>query len=182
MPSGLTFSSQLNKEWTQSTDGKIKYSGNSDYIMQAGETKTLTLIVTKQMSQNTTGNFINKAEIKNISATSGLKETNTGNNTSQAELIISISTGEYVYIGIGILALIALIVFAVILVKKGKLNIKNIRNITSFVIVLGIILITSLGMHADAASGWYKGSYTVSAPPGASLEHQFSYCQDEPWL
>ena len=125
LPAGLTFSSQLNKEWIQSTDGKLKYSGNSDYIMQAGEAKTITLIATKQMSQNTTGNFINRAEIKNISTTSGLKETNTENNASQAELIISTSTGAYVYIGIGILALTALIILAVILVKKGKLNIKN---------------------------------------------------------
>ena len=92
------------------------------------------------MTSETEGNFINEAAIRNAMSVSGLSETNSGNNTSSAELIIAISTGEYVYIAIiGIVAII-LIMLAIYLVKKGKINIKKISK-KAFVSIIFIALL-----------------------------------------
>ena len=63
MPKDLTFSSEMNKAWYQNTDGSISSKELSNTIINPGETKSLTLTLTKKMTQNNVGTTINIAEI-----------------------------------------------------------------------------------------------------------------------
>ncbi|MCF0124411.1 MAG: hypothetical protein HUJ68_01405, partial [Clostridia bacterium] len=142
LPEGLTFSSQLNKNWAQNSDGSIFYAGNSKYIMQPGENIELTLIATKQMKSNTTGIFTNKAELGTVVGTGNKKDADMSNNSSEAQVIIGISTGAYTYITFVTIVLGILVIGAIILYKKGKINTKKIKKAT-FMLVFIITLLST---------------------------------------
>ena len=130
MPSDLQFSSELNKDWYQTTDGAICNKVLENEIINPGETKILTLTLTKQMTQNNTGNVINTAEINRSSNDYGTIDIDSeaGNkkdgedDMSTAEVIISIRTGAVVmYIGL-IFAVIVIIAVGVYFINKKTLN------------------------------------------------------------
>lgn len=101
IPSDLKFSSEINKDWYMGTDGNIHNVSLSNDVIQPGETRTLTLTLTKQMTADNTGNSINTAEIARASNNLSLSDEDStpGNQTSgeddisTAELVISIRTG-----------------------------------------------------------------------------------------
>lgn len=95
------FSSELNKDWYQS--GNIVYSTSlANSKLAPGESKEITLIVTKQMTENNIGLITNIAEIAESYNELGLsdKDSTAGNRAKGeddmgvADLILSISTGE----------------------------------------------------------------------------------------
>lgn len=130
IPGDLKFSSELNKDWYQTTDGYICTKALENNIINPGETKTIILTLTKKMTQNNTGNIINMAEInkesnnyalQDIDSTAGNKKDGE-DDMSKAELIISIRTGEIIlHIGIMFAAMIG-IVIGVYLINKKVLN------------------------------------------------------------
>ena len=130
IPSDLKFSSELNKDWYQTTDGAICNKVLENEMINPGETKTITLTLTKQMTQNNTGNVINTAEINKSSNDYGItdRDSEAGNkkdgedDISKAEVIISIRTGAVVmYIGL-IFAIIVIIAVGVYFINKKTLN------------------------------------------------------------
>ena len=117
IPSDLTFSKELNKDWNKNSDGTITNTSLKNMIINAGETKTLTLILTKKMTRNSTGTSINTAEIKKSSNDYAIedKDSIAGNkkdgedDMSSAQLIVSIKTGTTIaYIGLSIMLIITL--------------------------------------------------------------------------
>ena len=117
IPSDLTFSKELNKDWNKNSDGTITNTSLKNTIINAGETKTLTLILTKKMTRNSTGTSINTAEIKKSSNDYAIedKDSIAGNkkdgedDMSSAQLIVSIKTGTTIaYIGLSIMLIITL--------------------------------------------------------------------------
>ena len=115
IPSDLTFSKELNKDWNKNSDGTITNTSLKNTIINAGETKTLTL--TKKMTRNSTGTSINTAEIKKSSNDYAIedKDSIAGNkkdgedDMSSAQLIVSIKTGTTIaYIGLSIMLIITL--------------------------------------------------------------------------
>ncbi len=118
------FSSELNKDWYQS-GANIYNSSLANTKLQPGESKEVTLTLTKQMTENNTGTITNTAEIVESYNEQGLKDADSveGNRAkgeddmSQADLIVSISTGEIVVtvtVIISIIAVLALVSFAII--------------------------------------------------------------------
>ena len=82
------------------------------------------------MTQNNTGNVKNKAIIEEINNSSKIKDNNTSNNESEAEIIISISTGMIVYLSIGGILATMIIIAIIIANKKGiKKTINQYLNI-----------------------------------------------------
>lgn len=130
IPSDLTFSSEINKDWYQTTDGNIATKILENDIINPGETKTLTLALTKKMTQDNTGRIINTAEIgtadneyalQDIDSTPGNKKDGE-DDISTAELIISIGTGSTVlYISL-IFAVIVIIGIGVYFINKKILK------------------------------------------------------------
>lgn len=117
MPSDLKFSSELNTDWYQS--GSNLYNTSlANTKLAAGETKTLTLTLTKAMTEENTGLVNNTAEIAESYNESGIQDVDStaGNQTQgeddmgAADVIIGVKTGAMItYIGltISIIAIIA---------------------------------------------------------------------------
>lgn len=130
LPDELTFSKTQNSIWNKNAKGELVNTSISNRKMQPGDSIELTLIATKQMTANTTGTFTNKISI------TGMTDANSENNTANADIIISVSTGAMVYIAIVIFIVVVLSVIVAYLYKKGKLNFKNLHKITFLVIFI----------------------------------------------
>ena len=132
LPEGMTFNSELNKGWVQEGDMLYNISLSNDEI-NPNEERSVTLILTKTMTDSETGTYTNTAElgetynsrgITDINSTPG-NRANGENDMSSADLIISISTGEVVmYIGLT-LSIITLIAVGVYLIKKKVLDVES---------------------------------------------------------
>lgn len=132
-PSDLTFNSSLNPDWYQT--GEYLYTTSlANTKIEAGETKELTLILTKTMTETNTGLVNNTAEIEEDYNSLGIedKDSRPGNKDTKeddmgsANVIISVSTGaaiSYVALTISIIVLIGVAVF-IISKKILKENIK----------------------------------------------------------
>lgn len=127
IPKDLQFSSEMNKDWYQADNALYSSSIANDKI-EPGESKTLTLTLTKKMNEENLGLVNNRAEIveayndlglSDINSTPGNQDKNE-NDYSSADIILSIKTGKAVYISIG--AIIATILVsgavAAVIVKR----------------------------------------------------------------
>lgn len=129
IPSDLTFSSELNKDWYQ--EGNIlKCSSIANEKIAAGESKTIKLTATKTITENNTGLINNTAEITesyneqgvtDINSTPGNKKQGE-NDMGQADVIISLKTGtEIMYITLTI-TIIAIIGVGVYFIRKNLIT------------------------------------------------------------
>ena len=125
--SDLKFSSELNKDWYQVGDVLYTTSLANEKI-KAGETKTVTLTLTKAMTEDNTGLVPNTAEIAedynelgvpDLNSTPGNRAKNE-NDLGLAEVVLSIRTGGIVYWSIGITIVGVIVVTAVMILKKKK--------------------------------------------------------------
>ena len=118
------------------TDGNIHNVSLSNDVIQPGETRTLTLTLTKQMTADNTGNSINTAEIARASNNLSLSDEDStpGNQTSgeddisTAELVISIRTGlvaTSIITIITVLIIGSLIIYIIYKKRGGNKNEKN---------------------------------------------------------
>lgn len=129
MPNDLKFSSELNKDWYQTSEGLYNSSLANEKIT-AGESKEITLTLTKSMTENNVGRINNSAEIAEAYNDLGLADSNStpGNKAQEendygsADIILSIKTGGMTYVGItaGIVILLAAVAFVIIKINKNK--------------------------------------------------------------
>ena len=158
LPQGLEFSSELNSQWATDSNGKLTCLSLSNQTIEPGQSQTLTVIATKTMTESSTGTFTNKAEITDIKNTDGEEDTNSSNNTSQADLILSVSTGVITYLSITIAILFILGILAFILTYTGKFKLdkteklKKIDFLGALFIAIMIIGISSSSVIAGYAS------------------------------
>lgn len=123
--SDLKFNSELNKDWYQVGDTLYTESLANEKI-KAGETKTITLTLTKAMTENNIGLMPNTAEIVEDYNELGIKDTNStpGNRAKEendfglAEVLLSIRTGAVMYTTIGIVVVAILAATVVVIIKK----------------------------------------------------------------
>ena len=100
LPSSLTFTSTMNKDWYKK-DNYLYNSSLSNESIKAGETKEVKLVLTKKMTENNTGLINNKAKIESAYSKEGTGLTN--DETSSADVIISVKTGETIIYALFIL-------------------------------------------------------------------------------
>ena len=132
MPNDLKFSSELNKDWYQ-TNGSLYNTSLANEKIGAGETKNLTLTLTKSMTENNTGLTTNVAEIAEDYNELGLKDSNSTpgnkaqgeNDMSNADAIISIRTGGIVYVSIIITMIVIGATITIIILKMKKRKDQN---------------------------------------------------------
>lgn len=128
MPKDLKFSSEINKDWYIGADGNLHNISLSDTIIKPGETKTLTLTLTKQMTTQNTGRSVNIAEIAaatnelsiaDVDSVPGNRKDNE-DDISTAELIISTKTGAVVISISIVFVLVLMLAVAYVLYRKKK--------------------------------------------------------------
>lgn len=119
MPSDLKFSSELNSDWYQSGENLYNTSLSNEKIA-TGETKILTLTLTKSMTENNVGLFNNRAEILESYNELGIEEIDRAqNNKGAADTIINIKTGGTLWFAsIVIISIVGLGIIAVIVIKQ----------------------------------------------------------------
>ena len=126
MPSNLKFSSELNTAWYQS--GNNLYNASlANTKLEPNETKTITLTLTKAMTEENTGLVNNTAEIVESYNEAGIQDIDSiANNKAKgeddmgsADVIIGVKTGAMVtYIGITLLAIMVIGISAYFVNKK----------------------------------------------------------------
>ena len=123
LPSGLEFSSELNNNWYKGSDGNLYTTSLSGKTIKPGESIDVDLVLTKTMTEENAGTFVNNAKLEKISNLEEIKEKESAieNNESSAILIISIKTGSAIlYVGITMICL-AIISIGIYFIKKKVL-------------------------------------------------------------
>ena len=134
IPDGMTFNSGLeaNSNWYTGTDGNLYSSALSEVMLAPGESKTIKLVLTKQMTEENTGIVNNLAEIYEDYNEYGRSDINSTpankaqgeNDLGAADLIIAVKTGEtLIYISVIITTL--LLGSIVIFISYNKLIIRK---------------------------------------------------------
>ena len=144
LPDGMTFNSELNNGWYKGYDGNIRNSSLAESQIKPGESKELTLILTKNLTETSIGMIENIAEIGNatnvnfvsdIDSTPGNKKDGE-DDYSKAQVIISIKTG--IVQSIIIVFIILAILFVLAFVLKNKKLKKSIKFMAIFMVALFI--------------------------------------------
>lgn len=176
IPDGLTFSSSGNTNWT--ADGNtLVNKGLMNQELNPGESKEVTLTLNKTMNGEDTGTFTNAAEIGSVDAIEGINDSDStpGNRNSseddysEAELIISVSTGLAIYISIGgiILAIVILLILAI----KFKIKVEKISKIGLSILIFTLVGLLPFSYVSAAAPSratytWSGNHYFTGGPSG----------------
>lgn len=127
IPEGMTFNSNLNKDWYTGTDGNLYTKALENSELNVGESKEITLVFTKQMTEENTGIVSNTAEIASDYNIYGVSDDNSTpankaqneDDMSTADLIISVGTGEaLIYISAIIVSIILASAIGIIVYKR----------------------------------------------------------------
>ncbi len=101
-PKDMKFNSELNRDWYAASNGDLYNSSLANTKIEAGQSKELSLTLTKKMTENNVGIVNNNAEIyevyneegkQDIDSVAGNKVTGE-DDISSADLVISVKTGD----------------------------------------------------------------------------------------
>lgn len=118
LPEDLKFSSEINKDWYQSTNGNIYNNSLANQEIKPGESKEITLTLTKKLNSDAMGKVIsNDAEIYEAYNDFGLEDVNSTpanqnreeNDLSTANTVLSVKTGQIIMNIAIVVAVIAII-------------------------------------------------------------------------
>lgn len=130
LPEGMSFNTELNTGWYLK-DGNAYNTSLANTIINPGETKEITLVLTKKINGQNMGLFRNTAEIAAAYNEQGIEDVNSvagnkkdgENDISSADTFILISTGKEILSIAGItLGVLAIVAFGVVMVKKHVIN------------------------------------------------------------
>ena len=130
LPSEMKFSSELNKDWYSNENGAIYNSSLANTLINPGESKEVTLLLSKKMTEDNLNIYSNTAEIYEAYNDLGLKDVDStpGNQTSNeddissADVLVSVKTGEAIlFIGLSI-SIITIIGVGAYFIKKKVLR------------------------------------------------------------
>lgn len=130
LPTEFKFNSELNKDWYEGKDGVIYNASLANTIINPGESKEVTLILTKNMNGDDDFGLINNsAEIYetsndygalDIDSTPGNKATNE-DDYSTANVLTSVKTGDVVIYTTLIITIITIVGVGIYMIKKKVL-------------------------------------------------------------
>lgn len=129
IPADLEFQSSINKDWYQDSNGTLHTNSLSDQKIQPGETRTVRLTLSKNMTKTNLGMVSNLAEIadaqndlqtKDIDSTPGNRKDGE-DDISTAQMLISVKTGLGTGMNITIIILVVVIIIgAIVYIVKRK--------------------------------------------------------------
>lgn len=125
----LNFNSKLNNGWSLS-NGQLINTSLSNQIIKPGETKSLTLYLTKKLNENNLGTITNTAEIGETFNQNSLSDIDSTPNNKKSDeddmstvnLIISISTGKIIIYTSLIISTIVILGVGIYLINKKVLK------------------------------------------------------------
>ena len=165
LPSGLNFKSELNKDWYES-NGQLYTNSLSDKTINPGESEEVSLILTKEVNSNNVGTVINNASIGISNNSKAIEDIKTENDSSNAQVIIGVSTGIMNWKVQTIGVLIILVALAVLIWKNRK-----ILKGALFVSILALCLIGNTQQVYGASFGNPDENIKITGvfnPPGSS--------------
>ena len=165
LPSGLKFKSELNKDWYEN-NGDLYTNSLSDKTLEVGESEEITLILTKDVNNNNVGTVINTASIGISNNDKAIEDTNTQNDSSNAQVIIGVATGLTGWLGQTIGVILVLSALAVLVWKNRK-----ILKGALFISIFAICLIGNSQQVLGASFGNPDQNITITGvfdPPGSS--------------
>ena len=128
LPKSLTFNSGLNSDWYKKGNN-VYTSSLSDTLIEPGESKEVTLTLTKKMTEVNTGLTNNKAEIESAYNSLGIPNTTTDknnegtSNAGSADAIIGVKTGTAAsYVALTLTTIIVILGLAHLVNKKILLD------------------------------------------------------------
>lgn len=160
MPDEFIFDGSENQGWDNANQ-KIANKTLAGIPIKPGENKEITIILSKDLSQEDTGRIVNNAEIVNIYNSYNLKDENSENNKSEAEVIISIKTGTTSQIVLLIVLTIIILVVLFIVIKNKKYTFA-----LSFAFIAIFILLSGAKIAIAAGSACYKNDGDVAVYEG----------------
>ena len=168
LPDGLNFKSELNSDWYEK-DGSLYTNILSGQNIKVGESKEVTLVLTKNINNGNVGTITNTASIGISSNDKATEDVKVQNNTSNAQVLIGVSTGLAGKISITIIAIILLILLAIVVLKNKKI-LKATLFASALVIclfgnmpnVFGAYYIQGVNMH-------YSSSQTARGSDGSTF-------------
>ncbi|MBR3002693.1 MAG: hypothetical protein IKF38_03915 [Clostridia bacterium] len=121
LPKDMSFEAKLNKDWYLSNDGYLHNTSLTKEIIEPGEIREISIILTKRLTENNLGLTTNKAEITKTSNDFAVLDKDNGSkNESTSEIIISKDKGAIIIISV-IISIIAIITTGVVIyIKKRK--------------------------------------------------------------
>ena len=128
----MTFVSDLNPNWYTGTDGNLYTTALEDEQLTTGESREITLVLSKKMTEENTGIINNTAEIFEDYNIYGISDKNSvpankaqgENDLGLADAIITVRTGE-VFVHISVIITIILIGGVVIFIAYQKIVLKR---------------------------------------------------------
>ena len=126
LPAELKFNSELNKDWYEGKDGVIYNASLANTIINPGESKEVTLVLTKNMKSEDFGLINNSAEIYetsndygalDVDSTPGNRATNE-DDYSTANVLTSVKTGDVAIYTTLILTVITIVGVGIYMIKK----------------------------------------------------------------
>ncbi|MDO5557510.1 MAG: SdrD B-like domain-containing protein, partial [Clostridia bacterium] len=98
IPEDMKFNTELNPNWYQRGDGNLYSTALGNEMIKNNESKEITLVLTKTVTEENLGLSINRASIHQTYNEWAIKENmDETNNISNAELIITVKTGFVAY-------------------------------------------------------------------------------------
>lgn len=148
IPTKLDFHSELNTDWAKTASTSASNTSLMNQELAAGESKELTLILTKTLTESSIGKITNIAKIGISGNSKNISDNNTQNDSASAEILLSIRTGAVAYFGtvIAVLAIICLVIFIGLIVFK-----KGFRYRFFTLILIGGVAIGVLGQSKDVS-------------------------------
>ena len=133
LPKNVRFSTTLNKDWYLSEKGNIYNASLENEEIKPGESKEVTLVVTAVITNSNLGILTNNAEIYESYNKQGLPDidSKSGNNManeddiSNADLVLSLTTGRVATYMILLIGIIVLIAFGAFLINRFILTEKE---------------------------------------------------------
>ena len=150
IPDGYTFNKSDNMTWSKNSSGDLVNTSLAGQFIEPGESKVVTLTLTRELEEDSTGSVVNVAEIGKSQNSNNLSDIDStpGNKNpqeddySRVELLVSIETGVLTYT-IGIILAISGIYYIGSLIIKKEIKFPRMLGITSITIIpaLACILI-----------------------------------------
>lgn len=131
LPKGVVFNTELNKDWYLSDNGNVYNTSLENTLIKPGESKELTLVLVKQITEDSIGVLNNTAEIYEAYNEQGLKDIDstpankveTEDDMSKADIVLGIVTGAQIAMYITLpIVVIALLAFGAFEIKKRVLD------------------------------------------------------------
>lgn len=130
LPKELKFNSELNPDWYEGKDGVIYNNSLANVLINPGESKEITLLLTKNMNSEDFGLIHNSAEIYETSNDYGVLDIDSTpankvekeDDYSTADVLTTVKTGEAIVYTTLTLTVIAIIGIGIYTIKKKVLK------------------------------------------------------------